>query len=411
MARYLAYASLQRTQWLDRDRLRALQERKLRRLVAHAYQSVPYYRQLFERVGLSPAAVVTLEDLNKIPISSKEEFQRAGRAQLTSRHYRSKPLHLERTSGSTGRPFEVAYDREFLGYRNGLFLRALTAVGYRPGMRLMLVTTGRENAIRRLLRWRYVAIDASPATLLRLHNTFRPHVVYGAVSPLRGLVRHAHEVASGLHRPVSVVTSGESLDPLARNVLARGFGSVPYETYGLTETGVLGWECSERAGMHISEDMAIVECLPARGAGEPERIVVTNLGLWAMPLLRFETGDLGVLGPDERCTCGRYSRRLLRIEGRSVDLLHLPAGRVVSPYRLTLAIEAIPGVTRYQVVQEEPLGFTIRLAVAEALGHVAGLRVRVEPTPRLDAVPGRKFRVVESLVTRTAEREDTGGAE
>ena len=168
-------------------------------------------------------------------------------------------------------------------------------------------------------------------------------------------------------------------------------------------------------GYHLSEDTAVVEFLDRGGDGE-SRLVMTNLELEAMPLIRFETGDLGVPGDDARCRCGRTLRRLARVEGRIVDCLHLGDGRTVSPYRITCALEQIPGVRRYQVVQHEIDAVEVRVeapdadratiseAVCKAMSMVLGNRttVTVKQEQRLDAPPAGKFRTVESRVTRQA---------
>ncbi len=181
----------------------------------------------------------------------------------------------------------------------------------------------------------------------------------------------------------------------------------------------MAWECRERRGLHLAEDSAIVELLPpheqqlsAKGQTPPGRIVLTNLELKAQPFLRFDTGDLGVLEASGPCSCGRELRRMQRIEGRVVDCVRLPDGRVISPYEFTCALERVAGVMRYQVIQERPAEFTVRVelsdeapprerirtVVARVLGDLPGLKITVAAEPRIEATRGRKFRVVESRV-------------
>jgi phenylacetate-CoA ligase len=129
LSTFLAHCSLQRSQWLSADRLRRRQEARLRRLVRHAYGTVRYYRDLFDRAGLSPADIRGLEDLAHIPITTKAELQAAGHDAALSSAFDSAALVSEHTSGSTGRPFTVHFDRRFLATRDALFLRVLAQPG------------------------------------------------------------------------------------------------------------------------------------------------------------------------------------------------------------------------------------------------------------------------------------------
>jgi phenylacetate-CoA ligase len=147
--------------------------------------------------------------------------------------------------------------------------------------------------------------------------------------------------------------------------------------------------------------------------------VTTSLDLFAMPLIRYDLGDLAVPGPAERCACGRTLRRIDRIEGRLVDCVRLADGRELSPYHLTMAVEQVPGVDRYQIIQQAVDHFVVRaqgpgradgmttLRVAEAISCAVGSAVRVDMRfeDDLEPAPGRKFRVVECRVGEVRERD------
>jgi phenylacetate-CoA ligase len=285
------------------------------------------------------------------------------------------------------------------------------SAGYRPGQKLMLVTDSRGKASRRWMRWDYSSIEDSPRHLVARMNTLKPHVLYGCVTPLRQMALHLQAAAAPHHRPHIVVSTAESLDEPTRRLLRETFGVPVYDVYGLTEMGMVAWECRQHDGYHVAEDTTIVEFVPVDKGGA-RSLVMTNLELNAMPLIRFATGDLGIPGPTARCACGRYMRRLKRIEGRLVDCIRLRDGQSVSPYRFTIMLEQIPGITRYQLIQEDLDQFVVRLeqqgtvanaiveAAIRAVRQVAGpnVNVRVIPVPNLDVAPGRKFRVVECRI-------------
>lgn len=410
---YLAYRRVQRSQWLDRAALDRLQRTKLTRLLEHAYRTVPFHRRRFDAAGLVPGDIRTVEDLAKLPVVTKAELQALPVEEIVSSAFPTDDLVTETTSGSTGRPFTMHFDRQFVAVRNAMFLRALSAAGYRVGHKLMLVTASDKKPPRRWLRWRYASIADPPERLLDEYERFCPDLLYGCTTPLRRMAAMIRDAGMVVHQPVAVVSTAEGLDTPTRRLLQDVFGAEVFDIYGLTEMGLVAWECREKAGYHLAEDTTIVEFVP-QGASGDAALVMTNLELMAMPLIRFQVGDLGVAGSGAACACGRSLRRLARVEGRIVDSVRLADGRTVSPYRLTLAIERVPGLERYQVIQEDFGRFTIRFegedagvdnvvaAARHAIANLCGeeLEIRAVREANLDPPPGKKFRVVECRLGR-----------
>jgi phenylacetate-CoA ligase len=412
-ATYRAFRRLLAAQRLETERIRELQERKLRDVVRGAYEHVPYYRRLLDRAGISPREILTADDLRKVPISPKADLQNSGPDELLDRRFDRLRLVPHRSSGSTGRPFTVYYDPAFRAARDGLFLRALATAGYRPGRKLLLITGGRsERRLSSAYRWRYASIEDPPARHRDLFLRFRPQILYGCTTAIRLLAEELSASSERLPSLVSVVTTAETLDAETRRRLEARFGCPVFDFYGLTETGLVGWECAAHDGYHLAEESTLVEAIPLEG-GEASRLVMTSLELRAMPIIRYDSGDVGLFHDEQSCSCGRRLRRLKRIEGRLVDCVTLRNGRRISPYRLTCALESLT-LPRYQVIQEDPEAFTVRVESAgcvdaipidrirEALRAIVGpaSRISVQPTPRLVPAPGRKFRVVESRLER-----------
>ncbi len=397
-----------RSQWLDRAAIRARQETRLNALVDHAFHHVPYYRALFDSVGLKPGHVRHLDDLYKIPMTSKSMLQRIPPVQRISEKCNIDALVTERTSGSTGQPLTSYFDPHFLSTRNGLFLRALHVAGYRLGQKLLLITAG-EKPSRPWLRWRYASIESPAEELVSELNNFRPSVLYGCTTPLRLMAEYIQASNDRAHRPQVVISTAETLDIHTRGLLESGFGTDVYDLYGLTEMGLVAWECSAHNGYHLSEDTTIVEFVRNEDHNASE-LIMTNLELEAMPLIRFRTGDLATPVKGGECHCGRTLQRIRRIEGRMVDCLRLPDNKVITPYRLTLALENISGLGRYQILQESPDRCVVRIeddgsdrdglerTVCQALAPVLGAQVQVAVAfeSSIAPSPGRKFRIVEN---------------
>lgn len=395
---------------LEPAALRRLQSAKLRRIVAHAYATVPFYRQLWSRHGIEPGQVRGIEDLPRLPVVDKRVLQAADIAARLSSACARPTLIERRTSGSTGRPMTLLRDRPFERHQKLVFLRALLATGLRPWHRLLLLSDSSDDDRpgggdrRGLPGWRYVASEAPAESLLEALLTHRPHAVYGFLTPLRQLAqllrRHGRPV--GLR---AVITTAETLDGATRAWLADSFQAEVFDLYGCTEVGPVAWECRAHLGYHVAADTVIVECQDAGTGSGP--VLLTSLDLRAMPLIRYAVGDLAVPAGPGACPCGCRLPRLARLEGRLVDCVQRPAGGLLSPYHLTLALEDVAGLERFQIVQEGIDRFLVRAqgrsgpgtdaTIAALLRQELGAATRVEVRWEDDLAPppGRKFRVVE----------------
>ncbi len=321
-------------QWWNPERIRRMQERKLVRLVRHAYATVPYYKNLFDQAGVSPAAIATLDDLQRLPLTTKLTLSQHDPDELISSRFKRADLEHDSSSGSSGTPFSVYLDKHYVLNRNLRFLRGLMAAGYRPGDRLLLITDRHGGKGKPWLRWEKFSPEDSAERLLKRIDARRPAVLYGSGTPLRQLAEKILETGHVISSLKSVVWTAETLDEKTRRLLERAFAAKVFDFYGLTEMGLVAWECPAHAGYHVSDDSIIVEYLPLSGAegssrpAGPHRMVMTNLNLYSMPLIRYDSGDVGVAQPTERCRCGRGLSRLDRVEGRVVDTIKLRSGEI-----------------------------------------------------------------------------------
>jgi phenylacetate-CoA ligase len=408
------YRRLSRAQSLDREAIQAIQAQKLRSLVRSAYQRVPYYRTLFEEADVSPDEILGPDDLVRIPITTKAELREARPASLIDGSVDPRRLTVEMSSGSTGAPFSTYYDQTFRSVRNLVFLRGLKAAGYRLGDKLLLVTSPKPTGlVRRLLRWRYASIEDPAAKLWEELRRFAPDFIYGCVSSLRMLAEEIIEKEHPLQPLRGVITTAETLDAVTRELLSSTFGCAVFDFYGMSEMGLVGWECSEHRGYHVSEDTVLLETIPLEASGGRHRLVMTNLESAAMPFIRYDSGDIALPGSRESCPCGSRFSVIGGVEGRLVDCVRLRDGRRISPYMLTCRLERLPGIARYRVVQEDHDSLTIRVrlkerggtcpsdAIREAIGAVVGSGMsitveKVEGDDLPESSPGRRARVVES---------------
>lgn len=404
---------LRRAQRLDAGAMHRLRERKLRRIVRHAYETVPFYRALFQRANVTPDLVRSLDDLSRLPIVTRREMQAAGLDAMTSSAFSGEELIVKRTTGSTGRPLTIRWDQRWAAIQRALFLRALFGAGFRLGDKVINLTDDPQSrSVPAWLRWRYLGYGAAPDQLLAELDAFRPAIIYGWVTPLRRLAleARANRVA---HRPKAVVTTAEALDQATRRLFRDAFGAEAYEIYGLTEMGTVAAECRNHDGLHLSEETVVAETPDLEQGAGTSRLILTNLDLAATPFIRYETGDIVEAIDSGPCVCGRTAPRIAAIHGRAVDCIRMSDGRVLLPYDFTLAMERIGGVERFRIVQSGLRDLTVYYEgtpdnaetrernIGQAIERIAGsgARVEVQRMDNLDPPPGQKFRIVESRVT------------
>jgi phenylacetate-coenzyme A ligase PaaK-like adenylate-forming protein len=228
---------------------------------------------------------------------------------------------------------------------------------------------------------------------------FKPSLLHANPSYLR-LVAETMKDRGITIRPKAVRTGGEVTDESARKYLESMYECDVYDEYSTWDFGHGAWQCKEREGYHVDADFLIMEVLkdnePA-AAGERGEIVITGLLNYAMPMIRYRVGDVGIMS-DEQCSCGRVFPLLKSIEGRIVDCFTLGNGKSVTPRVIMTIVQGTPGVSRYQVVQENQNKVTVQLMRKEGDPEVS----REELTSRLHRVLGENIEIEVFFGDRTS---------
>jgi len=353
---------------VTRERVVQFQGWALHRLVAHAYENVPYYRRLFDRHGLRPDDIRGLEDLPKLPLTSKKELRELPVRDILSRGADGRRLYVVRTSGFSGEPFRFRRSLREHYVLHLFWHRAHSYIGLRMRDRRVSVVYSREHSLNgRKLRYKallnvfgifpHFLVDCClpPREILQALRRLRPGFLQGYPGVLSRVAELLSPEDRRRVRPRGIRVGGEVITPLMRRQITEGFGARVYDLYGCHEMGLIAWECRETGELHTCDDSLIVEVLsdghPA-APGEEGELVATNLHAFTMPFIRYKLGDIVIRG-SERCACGLPFSTLRIVEGRHMDYLHLPGGRLVHAYAVAKPIvESWPWVRRYQLFQE-----------------------------------------------------------
>jgi len=347
-----------RRPYLSRDELAAYQSAKLRRIVRHAAAQVPYYRSLFTEAGLATEDITNLDDLSKVPISSKADFANLALTDRLPSDVDPTRLIAHVTSGSTGALLEIRRTRwEELRIHSFQF-RAQLLAGLRPSdCRAFLGDAWDRKLYHRagLFRLEGIGSTPDPDDALRRLCLLQPEVIVGHPSLLEMMLRSPRREEFARLRPRLLFTGAEMLSPHARQTYEQVFRCPVIDFYGAHEVGHIACQCRHCGLYHTCDDSIIVEVLrdgqPA-GPGEDGEIVVTSLHSYAMPIIRYRLGDI-VRRPRPSPHCPISFGTVESIQGRTLDYLDLFDGLRINPYTVVEKLAAIPGVICFEVIQDD----------------------------------------------------------
>lgn len=345
--------------------LRKYQERKLRELVKHAINTVPYYNKIFKKVGLEAEDIRSLEDLAKIPFLEKETV-RTQTKNLISNKYKNCCLLSLQTTGTTGTPLTIYCDKRARRLHYAFYNRYLTEIGVNPfskkaviGGRIIIDPQQKDPPF-----WRYSKFQKSlllssyhisELTVIHYINAlrkFQPEFIESYPSSIYYISKIALDKginATGITK--CIVTSGETLFEEQREVIEKAFGVPVFDQYGSAEMCIFVGQCKFKT-YHIYTDYAIIEVVKdgrVLPPGEEGELVCTTFINKAMPLIRYKIGDKAILG-NTRCLCGSDFPILKRLIGRTDDVIITPSGRFIG--RLSPVLKGFP-IIEAQYVQKE----------------------------------------------------------
>ena len=323
---------------LSRAEIEALQLQRLQHTVAHCMQS-PFYKKRFEEIGLKPEAIQSLQDLRKIPFTTKQDLRDTypfGMASVPLREC----VRLHSSSGTTGTPTVILHTQRDLDEWANQVARNLWMVGLRPddvfqnssGYGMFTGGLGFQYGAERLGMLTIPAAAGNSLRQIKFMTDFGTTAVHAVPSYVTRLREVMDSVGVDPRRDTKLRVLAIGAEPHSeeqRRRIEEMMGVKAYNSFGMSEMcgpGV-GFECPEQNGLHFWEDYYIVEIVDPETLepvpdGEVGELVLTTLCREAMPLLRYRTRDLTrVLG--RSCPCGRNHVRLDRMRGRSDDMMVL----------------------------------------------------------------------------------------
>ncbi len=406
-------------------------DRQLRRVVQHAYRTVPYYRRLYDEHGVNPNLVRGAGDMPSLPAVTKTHFRSAPEIDRVARGLDPELLISAASSGSSGRPFMIRRSWLEQNVLHLLRLRALRAYGIGRSERTLNILNPKnvhalDNkrlgktlvALKLQTDSRRVSIHLDPEQIAEAVRACRPVMLSGYPNML---ARVSEVLQRNPVMPPSIrvaLTGAETLTPALRSRIEKALGVQVRDQYGSNECNLMAWECPLGGPLHVCDDSVLLEVVAPDGApvapGERGEVLVTALHTFTMPLIRFRIGDMAEQG-ETHCACGAPFSTIAGVKGRMLDMFPLPDGRVIHAYYLTetLVMDDPDWIECFQLTQHRvdritmqigprrppnPLRIeAIRAHGAQLLGP--GVEFELALVESIPSDPSGKFRPARSLVT------------
>lgn len=362
---YSILRELEQTQWLSPEELRRRQWEKLERMVRHAGDRCPFYRERFAAAGLDPARF-TLEDFQRLPALTKADIRKET-PRLQAEGMQDVRIRQGRTGGSTSVPLEFVVDERSAQRKGACALRHNAWAGWHPGDKVAMVwgATDVDSTfklrMRNLILDRRFALDTLRLDEAMMHDFARrmrseqPRVVYGHSHSTYILACFMKKHGYAAPTVKTVVSTSTVLADVERAEIEDFFQCKVFDRYGCEEVSLISSECDRHEGMHINLDHLFVEFLQNGrpvGPGECGEIHLTDLTNVAMPFLRYKVEDAGT--PTAHvCSCGRGMPMMEKVQGRVADFIVTPDGRVIFGVSILDNFTAkFMGLERVQIIQD-----------------------------------------------------------
>lgn len=365
---------------MARDQMREIQLERLKKIVKYAYERVLFYKKKFDEIGLLPEDIKTLEDIKKIPYTTKADLRDNYPYGLLAVPM-DDIVRVHASSGTSGKPTVVAYTKNDLDMWSDCMARLIVAAGGRKSD-IVQISFGYglfTGALGLHQGWEKIGATVIPASSGNTERQVMLMKDLGATAlvatPSYGLYISEVVEKMGIKKEDLKLRIGlfgsEASSPEMHKELQDKLGLFPTDNYGLSEIigpGVAG-ECEFKCGMHINEDHFYPEIIDKETLqpiedGEWGELVITTLTKEGLPMLRYRTKDITRLIKD-KCKCGRTTVRMDKIQGRSDDMLII-RGVNVFPSQIEGVLMSMPEIGgNYEII-------------VERIGHMDKLTINVE---------------------------------
>ncbi|MFW6047357.1 MAG: phenylacetate--CoA ligase family protein [Candidatus Woesearchaeota archaeon] len=365
------YKTIKENETLTKTEIAEYQFEKLKIILHHSYENVPYYTKLFNKLDLKPDDITSVNDLKLIPPLTKE-IMRNNFELLKPQNLNKISYQNRSTGGTTGVPHKYYSDMNSWALHWALKLRAFEEADYLLGEKMAIMAgaslvpeqkAGLKRKVWNQLQG-FVPLSMTSFSQNDLKNYYdiliRKRIKYlrgypTAILQFAEFIR-AHDLKIHIK---AVFTTAEVLQPEHRRIIERTFECKIFDQYGCADGGGHAFECKEHNGLHWAFEASVLESEKTENAQIGEEVLLTNLTNLAMPVIRYMPGDL-IVRQREQCSCGKQTAMLKEIIGRTTEIIKFTNGKALSGPAFTLIFRKF-NLEQYQLVQNTPDSIDINI--------------------------------------------------
>jgi phenylacetate-CoA ligase len=322
------YNLYSRTQWYSKKEMEEFQLMKLRELIQHCYENVPYYTELMQMNNIHPNDIKSIYDINVFPIITKEIIKENFQAFIPNNIKRIKNVKYGQTGGTTG---SILFKRTDTATRSStwaVYRRFYDWMGIKESDKNILIKGGhvaKHNMFNQIkacvinILKNSIRYDAYNSTQKNVEELI-PVLSTGRIRLIRGYSQNLYELAKEFEKRKlvfnvkAIMTTAEPLMQTHRKLFAKVFNAETYDQYGCGEIGGIAFECEKHEGLHVSEERVLIE------VNQNNELIITDLDNFAMPYIRYWNADEVELS-NQNCSCGRQSMLINKVLGRTCDYI------------------------------------------------------------------------------------------
>lgn len=408
-------AKLEKNFGRDRRKLKARQNKNIRRLMKAAYK-IPFYRKRFDENNLRPEDFRCSEDLVRFPVLTKAELREWMKELWEQNPKKRDSWDATTTSGSTGIPLKLYQSQREHATANASWIRILMSFGYNPFLGRMVSfessyrdeKAGRDSAVQKLgiLQRRILSekrcTEEGMADVIRELNEYRPDLICLRKNCIVRIALYAQEHNLAVHKPKWYIPVSEMVDKMTENILSKTFGPGLVDAYGCDETGSCVIKYPGKKYYDICSDTHVVNIYDEQNhLADTGKMILTPLYKTDFPIINYDVGDLA-----SSFTCEGI-RYITKIHGRQNDMLRHEDGRESSVLELRKIPNKITGIAQFRYVQES--FHDLRVELVRDPGDDTWTNSQIEEffRERLEQLYGSEFRV--SIVWMDAILPDPNG--
>lgn len=373
---------IRKYEFAGRRELEEMRQNKLRKLLIHAYENVPYYHKILHECGVINDGKVILENFSKIPLLTKEIIRSQGN-NLYSRDYKSRKPYENTSGGSTGEPVRFLQDKEYDDWNIATKLYFNMVLGKEQGRSEIKfwgsdrdILAGNLTVKDRLINFLYNRKffnsyrlgEREIRQLIDLNNRFKPVAYWAYMESALELSNYLASHELFFHPPKIVISTIGPLTDEVKEKIESNMNCKVYNQYGSREVGAISCQCTKQRSMHTFPWWNYVEVLNEQGQAvqnQEGRVIVTTLHNYSMPLIRYEIGDVAVAG-GWGCDCGRNSMLLKTVVGRTLGYFKKADGSLVHSHFIVQALFFRNWIKRFQIIQDEIDHVLIKIQLNES---------------------------------------------